>query len=459
MSVSKRRKNRNGQNEPPKEKLPSQGDVSGAAGEAFAHATAPLAVRPSLTGAPVRGSGEVAAFAAKHRPRPAWMFLTLAVLSLFVLGFYVRAYNPHRGGWTRLVDFGAYFDPNALPRLKKTRHHLVEGYGNDGQFYAQLSIDPTVRDLGFNQALDNPAYRSRRILTSALSFCLGWAKPKRVIQAYALSNLLFWFVLAGAMTALARPWTARQAFGVAATLLSFGAITSMEHAMVDLPAAALIFVGLALSSWSRYAALAAAALTRETSVLAALAGLDFRRPFAETWRRNLGYLLLAGVPITLWVAYISHRFDGLQSAAGIGNFGFPLVAMADRLRSGVADWIVLGPTGEVKAAGPFGWLYLDERLHEVLSVLALFFQGLYLVLRRDGSSAVWRTGLMFTILCAVFGPAVWGWTGAAARVLLPMTAAFYLCLAREEDDRWFWPFAILGSVALPFGVYEFWNYQ
>ena len=79
-------------------------------------------------------------------------------------------------------------------------------------------------------------------------------------------------------------------------------------------------------------------------------------------------------------------------------------------------------------------------------------------MRRNRSSAVWRTGICFALLGCVLGPAVWEWTGAAARVLLPMTLCFYLLVARERD-AWFWPFFVLGSLSVPWAVHDFWMYS
>lgn len=390
--------------------------------------------------------------------RPTWMLGVAIFLGLLVIGNYARFYDPHFG-WTKLIDFGESFSANALPRLKRSPHYVVENQGNDGEFYAQMAIDPSLRDPAFDHALDNPAYRARRIGVPALSFCLGLAKPRWVIQAYALSNLIFWFVLMGALIPLFRPWTGKQVMCFAAGLLGFGCITSMEHAMVDLPATAMLFVGFLLTDRGRYTALAAATLSRETNLLASLASLDWRRPFtAEAWKRNVGLFALGVVPFAVWFIYISLRFDGLHSAVGSSeNFAFPLLAMAARASAGwryVAD---VGLSTGSKAAGPFGWLYRDEPVHEILTVAAIFCQGSYLVWRREPQSAIWRTGLIYTLLGTVLGPAVWGWTGAAARVLLPMTICFYLQVAKERG-AWFWTFFILGSLSIPFGVYEFWYY-
>lgn len=384
---------------------------------------------------------------------PVWLFLVAMTLSFFVLGTYARVYDPHYG-WSRLVDFGRYFEPTDLPRLRRHTHAVQDGMGNDGQFYAQMAIDPSLRDPVFNEALDNPPYRARRIGLPTVAFCLGGGKPGRAVQAYALANLLFWFVLLGALVPLYRPWTGKQVLCFALGLVCFGTLTSMEHAMVDLPAAAMLFVGLAVGGWGKYGGFAAAVLTRETSVVAALGCLNLRQPLRETrWVRELGLLGLATLPFVGWMLYIRSRFGGLEGTVGINNFSWPLVAVAERFASG---WKQFAYNGLSVAAREnlFGWLYLDENVHETLTLTAACVQMLYFALRRDLQSSVWRTGVGYAVLCCVLGSAVWGSTFAAARVVLPMTLCFYLLLAREKDG-WFWPFLVLGSLSVPYAVHEY----
>lgn len=393
-------------------------------------------------------------------PRPPYTLLipVVILLSLLVLGNYARLYDS-QFGWSKLDAFGEYFAKNALPRVQRTPHYITPGLGMDGQFYAQMAIDPSVQDSAFDLALDNPIYRARRVGLPAIAFCLGWAKPRRVLQAYALTNLIFWFVLLGALIPLFRPWSGRQVLCLATGLLSFGCLASMQASFVDLPAAAMIFVGLTIAPWGRYTAFAVATLTRETSVLAALGSLDLRRPFTgAVWMRNLGLLALASVPFALWMLYIRHRFNGLQNTGGVDNFSLPLVAIWARFYAGIQYFLQTGLDGDARASGPFGWLYLDYTLHEVLTVLGIFCQGLYLAVRWNPQSAIWRTGICFAVLGCILGPAVWGWTGAAARVLLPMTLCYYLLVAKERD-AWFWPFFVLGSLSVPFAVHEFWVFS
>lgn len=379
--------------------------------------------------------------------------LTLATvfgLSLFVLHGYEQVGAAGKG-WSKLIRFGADFESRALPRLQAIDHSVSRTppsrQGYDGQFYAQLALDPTLRDPGLPRALDNPAYRARRIGLPALAYCLGAGHPPWIIQAYALVNLGFWFVLAIALLASLHPWTPQKVLALAAALLTGGVLTSMRESLTDLPAAALMIVGLAVgaSSWGGYGLLAAAALTRETSLLAALAWLDGRR---AAWRRNGARLALAIGPFAIWFLYVKLRFGGLHWTSGGRNFALPLQAPVSSLLTNWRLFVQANPS-------PIRWLYSEGPQHELLTILALFAQGVYLLLRRDFSSPAWRTAAVYLALGGVLGPAVWEGADAAARVLLPMTLCFYLRLERERP-AWFWPFFALSALALPHAIRNFW---
>jgi hypothetical protein len=82
-----------------------------------------------------------------------------------------------------------------------------------------------------------------------------------------------------------------------------------------------------------------------------------------------------------------------------------------------------------------------------LPVLVSFtVQALYLAWRRDRNSAWWRLGTAYAILMICLDRHMWpSDLGATARVVLPMSVAFNILLARES---WFWPLFVLGNLAV-----------
>ncbi len=386
-------------------------------------------------------------------------FCVVLLLSAVVIRPYVKNYSP-QFGWTKTICFGPFFAKTSLPRLQRTPHYTEDGpdasYGYDGQFYAQMALDPSLQDPAFDHALDTPAYRARRIGLPAVAFCLGAGKRAWVLQAYALSNLLFWFVLLGALCWLLKPRTGRELLCLSAGMWCYGAFASMERSLVDLPAAAMLFMGLVVGSWGRYGLLAASILTRETNLLATAGFLDLGRSWrAGGWKRSLIPLALAVVPFALWMAYVHHRFGHLDHSAGERNFAFPLQTMCAVFSHSIQQCFQEGFRQIFAYWWQFDWLYLNRDLHDALTIAAFWFQGLYLLVRWEVRSPLWRMGVCYLALAVVLGPAVWEDPSAAARVLLPLTLCFYLRLAREHVG-WFWPFFLLGSLSLPYGLHEFW---
>ena len=50
--------------------------------------------------------------------------------------------------------------------------------GYDGQFYAQIALDPTLRNPGLKDACDNLAYRAQLIAMPVASYVLGLGQPR-----------------------------------------------------------------------------------------------------------------------------------------------------------------------------------------------------------------------------------------------------------------------------------------
>ena len=80
-------------------------------------------------------------------------FLTRRSRSSFSLGV-GQLYRPATG-FTTLILFGGQFEGNALPAVRAVPHHIEAGAGYDGQFYAQLALDPLLRSEAITTAIDN----------------------------------------------------------------------------------------------------------------------------------------------------------------------------------------------------------------------------------------------------------------------------------------------------------------
>ena len=354
-----------------------------------------------------------------------------ALAAIFFLGTVAQFYAPGVG-FTSLIKFGETFHARALPALQQTLHEIEPTPGYDGQFYAQLALDPLLRTDDIRTALDSPAYRARRILLPWLAFLMGAGQPWWVLQAYALLNVLSWCVLAWLLLQWLPPGTVRPALAWLACMFSHGLLTSVREALPDGPSVLLIALGIrsleAGRAWLGTWILGLAGLCRETNVLGAVALLPrgTLRPGAVAMAALRGAIV--AVPLLLWLAYL-WSIDLPAQHAGAGNFGRPLASVADK-------WLMT--IAELRAKG-----WDSFTVTSLLSLIALTTQAAFLLLNRSRDSAWWRIGVVYLALMVVLGPAVWqGYPGAATRVVLPMTFAFNVLVVRS---RWFWPLWLLGN--------------
>ena len=418
--------------------------------------TADLLAQPTRPGT-VAGGSETRA---DSRPSGLWaraaMLTVAAACTALVVNFYTTAYRPGYG-LTKLIVFGSALEPGVLPRLRTTRHFVTSDPGGrdgyDGQFYAQLALDPALRRPELAAALDSPGYRARRIGLPVLAWALGLGKARWTLQAYAVANGFFWLLLLAVLLRLLRPWSGRGALCLGGALLGTGTVASVSRALTDLPAASLVFASVSLPAVAGAAALLGAIFVRETSLLALPATLEFRDPLDPRvlWR-NLRRVLLAVVPFGLWLLYVKAHFPA-TAASGGSNFAWPFREVARRLAGrGIHE---LNPAPHDSE----GWqdlFFFDFPFHELVTPLALLGQGLYLAVRPEPRSTVWRVGACYAVLGACLGFAVWEETNAAARALLPMTVAFYLHLAAERRGAVFWPFFVLATLPALHAVRILW---
>lgn len=339
-------------------------------------------------------------------------FYVLAVLALFPL-LLVRS-------GLDTIHFGAKFQRLAEYDQVPTRTN----WGYDGQFYAQLALDPSLSRPQFNQVLDLPAYRARRILLPAISYVLGLGQPGLIVWAYAVINVPFYWLLLYALIRLAQH-TRRGLAAVALCMLSAGTVASITYALPDLPAAALVFMATGSSGWAVPALLAAAALSKETSLVVLPAIL---LPTSSGWLQKWAMAIL---PPAAWFAYVSSQYAG-QSAVGTNNFGWPLIEAARHLVQCVQAF--------QQSGNGVWWL-------EITTTLSLLVQVAYLLSHWQPGSQVYRLGLLSAGLFCVLGFSVMVGQLGYTRAGLPMTIAFNLLVVQQPRNR-FMLWAMAGNFGL-----------
>jgi hypothetical protein len=363
------------------------------------------------------------------------------VYGLIAVGFLTKLaeYYVPEYGFTYLIGQGdepaRAFDWIEERDVTVYRHFRSSGY--DAQYYAQLAIDPTLADETLTQSMDNLPYRARRILLPWTAYVLGLGQPNWVLNAYALQNVIYWFLLGWLLLRWFPPTNLDRAIRWAGIMLSIGLWFSAFSSLVDGPS--LLLLALALrwieqgKSWRATAVLALGGLAKETNVLAAGSLAPSRWNNWRGWSRSVVQGLLVATPLLLWFVFLKWRFADSGSLAGARNFAVPFVAYGERWMELVAG--VLSGDTRLK--------FLSAGIATHLSITV---QALFLLLWWQWRHAAWRLTIPFTLLAFSLGPAVWeGYPGASSRVLLPMLLGFNLLV--PTGRRWL-PILLLGNLTM-----------
>ena len=370
--------------------------------------------------------------------RPAAYWISSLLFAVLVL----TKFSPQTG-FTSLIRFGETWQERRHGSLQNLPiASAPESNGYDGQFYAQIALDPQLRDAELARIIDAPAYRARRILTPATAAILGLGDPWWILQAYALINVFCWFAL-GWLLLRHTEGTGWLAFARwAGCMFSLGVLDSVRQSLVDLPALLLLVMAItaytqAHTSLSSFW-LALGSLAKETSLLGALALLCDKSLKPFPWKRTIFSLVAALLPLAVWSLYVQQRFDGSPGSSGLGNFTWPLLGLLRQARFSLRE-VLLG-----NFDGRYSFC--------LLAILGLCTQAWVLWRNRQLGSPWWRIGAAYSILLLFLSFWVWSGYWAACRAVLPMTIAFNLLL---PANRFFWPLWISGNLTLLHGVWRF----
>ena len=368
-------------------------------------------------------------------PRMRWIWRAAALaIAALVVSSVARFYHP-RYGFTALIAFGNNTDFQ-LPALHSIPHLLNPPWASyDGQFYAQLALDPLLRDPAIDRALDAPIYRGRRILFSWTAWALGLGRPAWILNAYALQNVLFWLLLAAVLTRWLRPDTPRGLAFWAACLLSHGMLASIRLALLDGPSVFLIALSMAAAERGRLFTSALvvgiAGLGRETNLLSA-SGLP-KPQRRHAWLSLAAALVIVALPMLLWQDYL-HSIYRSTSPMTAGPIQLPLAGYVQKWQTTLAE---IRTFGLATSAG-----------YGLLVMISLTVQCAYLVYSRQYAVPWWRVAVAYACLMLIVDQAVWeGHPGAVTRVTLPLVFGFNILLARDvRPQSWVW--FVLGNLHL-----------
>ena len=338
-------------------------------------------------------------------------------------------------GFTSLIFFGSAFDSRVLDEVRQVPHPLAGEYGYDGQFYAQIAIDPTLRNPQLKTALDNPRYRSVRIFLPALAHAIGLGRPAWVLNAYALANVLFYALLLFGFLRFLKPRTVGNFLCIIAAAWSTGALVSLERALTDLPAAVLAFLAAGMAGAGAFPVFAAAVLCREAAIVSALSVI-WPRGFEKKELLRMAFAACVVVlPIAAWICHVEQVFHGCGTTTP-HSLGAPFIGLAEYLRTAAAA-LISTPS--------------RLTIFNLLSALSLLAQAGYLFARPRIQSPFWRMGVGFAVLFFFFGQPMFAEQIAYCRGVLPLTLAFN-ALLMERDEKRFVTWFVAGNAGLAWGA-------
>ena len=385
-------------------------------------------------------------------PRVRWDRALIVALHAAAVLLFLQSIRPyyHRGtGFTELVHFGQANETRALPEVQRARHAVErDSAGYDGQWYAQLSVDPLLHSPDLFTAIDAAPYRARRIFFSWTAYLVGMGDPTAVLRAYAAQNVVVWLLLAGLLLYWLRPGDWRHLAAWAGCVFGIGLVGSVRFALIEGPGLLVIALAVVATergrTWVASGLMAVVGLGRESNLFSAAV-------LADGWPRSrrdalglAGRVALAVVPLVLWSLYVRQVFAGVpySNYAVARNVMIPLSGYAWKWQQVFAGFWTTGAAG-VPDGG--SWVGLIE-------IVGLTVQAWYLIARRDVRSAWWRIGAAYVVLLALVGVPVWeGVPGSVHRVVLPMTVAFNILVVGSPR---FWTLWALGNLPMVLGLYE-----
>ena len=344
-----------------------------------------------------------------------------------------RFYHPGLG-FTALLGLPARPD-SKTPALAAIPHYEYPAWASyDGQYYVQRAFDPLIRDPAVDRVMDLAPFRARRILFSWTAFVLGLGRPAWIVNVYALQNVACWMALA---LLLARWMPVSSVRGVAcwtACLFSHGLLWSVRFSLLDGPSLLLTCGAVAAAERGRpllSAAIAGiSALGRETNLLAAVAQ-PLPSDRRALWRLPAA-LALALLPLLIWYDYLRSIYRS-NTLAGTSQLVWPGAGLAETWGRHIADAARSG--------------LLSTNVFLLCLLLSLAVQAVYLAARRAYPVPWWRVGAAYAVLLLLLDPVLANpLTGAITRVLLPMTVAFNVLIAREERPARFWTWCVAGNL-------------
>ncbi len=340
----------------------------------------------------------------------------LGVIGLVVSSFFVfRLLAEFDWNPTTTIKFGeALSEQNDYATDLLGPLVLTPQMGHDGKFYFSQAMDPFYLEPEVHAVyLDRPAYRAQRMLYPTIAGLGGLLGPSEIAWGLIIVNVVV-MGLGTAITAMVALELGLSPWLGLAFLFNPGLFMTLSIDSADIVAMTALMTAILFAMRNRPAAaavaLTAAALTRETMILAAI-GLAL---FWYQKRSRLPLVLLTPfAAVAAWWVYVHWRLAGglSQDTQAIG----------------------LPFQGFIQAFG--GWLSTPDSLVDALMGCVLLFASLVIAVRaiRTPSLLGWAVA-GFALLAVVLSEPVWARYFDSARALAPLLTAYILLVPVGSKD-------------------------
>lgn len=371
-----------------------------------------------------------------------WRTAYAAVVIGFLLT--VASYYDRTTGLTIFLGLPANSHSYELPAVQAVphAHDPVDG-GYDAQFYAQMAVDPLLRDPAIDRAMDRPAYRAHRILLSWTAWALSAGDTSTALRVYAIQNVIAWLLLAWLLLKWFPPVDGRMFALWAGILLTHGLLISVRNALTDGPSVLMTAAAvLAIERgrpWLAALVTGLSGLARETNIFAGAMFVNALTKHPRSWLKVAGASVLCVLPLVLWLDYLRSVY-GDAAFVGGDHITTPLVGVWWKTK---ATWTALMTHG-----------LTIQTTANVTTMVSLVAQGGALVWctllwrrHRVGSPAWLLVAWPFLLLALTAHRVIWdGTPGAITRVVLPLTVAVNVLIARQSRAPWWLIIAVNLSV-------------
>lgn len=368
-----------------------------------------------------------------------WAWIVVGLMSPMIL---IQLFSP--GSITRFAGFGERFEHRYIDRIAQINAYIKPNSGGyDGQFYAQIATDPSLKNSQFEDAIDEPAYRSRRILLPLIAHLMAFGNPTASIWIYCSINIVCWYLFALLVWQILKVRSPHDFAKWAACVLSMGVMDSVKYSLTDLPSILVVLFAIRIVEKRQLGAAGlflSSIFLKETNILSGIAMIRVRRRLHLEWKNLLFWACTAFftlVSFFLWYRYVNSIFG---TFAGVnGNFDWPFSSMVRNLWAAIQELF----SGNID----------DRYLFRITAVVGLSFQAIWLTTQwQKIANPLLRLGLIYALLFIFLGDLVWWGYWAVCRVALPMTIAFNLLY---NSKRFFWPGLILANLTAIHAVYRF----